>query len=55
MPLLTLLAEQYLEFRFGFMGVLGAALLVTGLKLGDEHCVTAGALLLIVLMVGASL
>ncbi|WP_164992703.1 hypothetical protein [Streptomyces sp. M3] len=54
MPLLTLLAE-YLELRFGFMGVLGAALLVTGLKLGDEHCVTAGALLLVVLVVGASL
>ncbi|MGW0780525.1 hypothetical protein [Streptomyces sp. NPDC002913] len=55
MPLFTLFAEQYLEYRLGFMGVLSATLLYTGLKLGDEHCATLGAVLLVVLVVGAAL
>ncbi|WP_432104666.1 hypothetical protein [Streptomyces sp. bgisy091] len=55
MPFVIFVVERYLEWKFGVMSTFAASLLVGGLKSGSEQCATAGAVLLVVLVVGTAL
>lgn len=46
MPVITLLIEQYVQVRFGFMAALGLALLTVGVKSENATCAGIGGLLL---------
>ncbi|WP_405599395.1 hypothetical protein OG741_18855 [Streptomyces sp. NBC_01410] len=45
MPLFTLVVEQYVQWRFGFVAALGLALLVIGVKAENPTCAGIGGLL----------
>lgn len=47
MPLITLLAEQYVQLRYGFVAALGLALLAVGIKAENAACAGIGSFLLI--------
>ncbi|MEU4496799.1 hypothetical protein OG729_21295 [Streptomyces sp. NBC_00210] len=45
MPLITLVAEQYVQWRFGFVAALGFTLLIIGVKAENPTCAGVGGLL----------
>ncbi|MFI1400108.1 hypothetical protein [Streptomyces sp. NPDC020681] len=47
MPLFTLVVEQYVQWRFGFLATLGLALLTIGVKAENATCAGIGGLLLV--------
>ncbi|MGX6742179.1 hypothetical protein [Streptomyces xantholiticus] len=47
MPLITLLAEQYVQLRYGFVAALELALLAVGIKAENATCAGVGGVLLI--------
>ncbi|WP_187283606.1 hypothetical protein [Streptomyces sp. t39] len=53
MPLIALVAEQYVQWRFGFAAGLGLALLAVGIKADNPTCTGVGGLLLVAPAVGA--
>ncbi|QNP63986.1 hypothetical protein [Streptomyces genisteinicus] len=53
MPLIALVAEQYVQWRFGFVAALGLALLAFGLKAENATCTGVGGLLLVAPAVGS--
>ncbi|MFD9501120.1 hypothetical protein [Streptomyces sp. NPDC060035] len=55
MPVVILVIDRYLEWKFGVPFSFAVSLLVGGLKSGSEQCTTAGAVLLAVLVVGTAL
>ncbi|UYQ62981.1 hypothetical protein [Streptomyces peucetius] len=52
MPVITLLAEQYVQLRYGFVAALGLALLAVGIKTENAACAGVGGLLLMAPAVG---
>ncbi|WP_405999982.1 hypothetical protein [Streptomyces sp. NBC_00829] len=53
MPLITLVIEQYVQWRFGALAALGLALLAAGLKTENATCAGIGGLLLVAPSVAA--
>ncbi|MGW6455053.1 hypothetical protein ACWF94_03860 [Streptomyces sp. NPDC055078] len=51
MPLITLVVEQYVQVRFGFVAALGLALVAVGIKSENATCTGIGGLLLMAPMV----
>ncbi|WP_326650853.1 MULTISPECIES: hypothetical protein [unclassified Streptomyces] len=47
MPLFTLVFEQYVQWRFGFMAALGLTLLTIGVKAENPTCAGIGGILLV--------
>ncbi|MGW0699421.1 hypothetical protein ACWD0A_08820 [Streptomyces sp. NPDC002867] len=47
MPLITLVIEQYVQWRFGLTAALGCALLAVGVKAENATCAGVGGLLLV--------
>lgn len=47
MPLIALVVEQYVQFRYGFTAGLGLALLAVGIKAENATCAGVGGLLLV--------
>ncbi|MGI5398090.1 hypothetical protein ACQEVG_01260 [Streptomyces sp. CA-135486] len=47
MPLITLVLEQYVQWRLGFMAALGLTLLTVGVKAENPTCASIGGLLLV--------
>lgn len=47
MPMMTLVIEQFVQWRFGFVAALGLTLLVAGLKTENATCAGIGGVLLI--------
>ncbi|MFB8031507.1 hypothetical protein ACFYY1_20555 [Streptomyces sp. NPDC001890] len=51
MPFITLGLEQIVQWKYGFMGTVGLALLTFGLKAGSPNCAGAGAVILALLVI----
>ncbi|MGW3624554.1 hypothetical protein [Streptomyces sp. NPDC000880] len=47
MPLITLVAEQYVQWRFGIVAALGFALVTIGLKVENATCTSVGGILVV--------
>ncbi|ALC22339.1 hypothetical protein ACH46N_23545 [Streptomyces pristinaespiralis] len=47
MPLVSLVVEQYVQWRFGLTAAFGLALLTVGLRSENSTCATIGGFLLV--------
>ncbi|MGW7362606.1 hypothetical protein ACWGI8_04070 [Streptomyces sp. NPDC054841] len=54
MPLITFAVEEFVQWRFGFMGLVGLGLLSFGLRAKNPTCTGVGSIVLALLLHSAS-